>query len=56
MIYDIDGNPRLDLEHELNRFVLKPEKLAAGGGLFFAIMFSGLAWGVIVFLLWKVLL
>jgi hypothetical protein len=55
MIYDIDGNPRIDLEDDLNRFVPKQQNLSAGAGLFFAIIFAALVWAVIVFLLWKVL-
>jgi hypothetical protein len=56
MIHDIDGNPRFDLDHELNRFIPKQETLAAGGGLSLAIIFSALIWAVIVFLLWKIIL
>ena len=55
MIYDLQDIPRFDLEHDLNRFVPKQESLAAGGGLFFAIIFAALVWAVIAFLLWKVL-
>jgi hypothetical protein len=55
MNYDLDGNRHSDLEHDLNGFVLKQDNLAAGGGLFFAIIFAALVWAVIVFLLWKVL-
>ena len=56
MIYDLDGIPRFGLEHDLNRFVPKQDNLAVGRrGLLFAIIFSALAWAVLVFLLWKVL-
>jgi hypothetical protein len=55
MIYDLDGIPRFGLEHDPNRFVPKQDNLAVGRGLFFAIIFSALAWAVLVFLLWKVL-
>ena len=55
MIYDLDGIPRFGLEHDLNRFVPKQDNLAVGRrGLLFAIIFSALAWAVLVFLLWKV--
>ena len=51
MIYNLDGIPRFDLEHDVNRFVPKQKSLVAGGGLFYAIIFSALIWAVIVFLL-----
>jgi hypothetical protein len=55
MIYDLDGIPRFDLEHDLNRFVPKQDNLAVVRAILFGSIFGALVWAVIVFLLWKVL-